>query len=314
MNFNFVKFLNRISLWVLSYTVIGSFVCAFFLSLFVMYKLKEAPEKAPFTPGDFVIQRESLFSDDDFKKIIERNIFNLKGELPKEDIEKKDKAIKKDEIKKTDLPLKLLGTVYSGKPSSGVAVVEQLKEKKIETFLVGDILIGNAKLYEIYPNKIIIDRGDYKEFLEIAALEIKKSSRNIVKAKAKKASGYALKSPPNEYKEEGFERVGNNIRLSEGFKQKLLSTDFAKILQDVKAVPHFENNELRGYRMTKLKEGSIYQKMGLQANDIIQEINGFVLDDASQVLGYLQSLRSEKDFEIEVSRSGKTQVINVQVQ
>ena len=314
MNFNLEKFLSRIPLSGLSYTIIGSFALAFISSLGILSLIKGDAKKLSVPSGDFVIPSVKLYSDEEYKGVLDRNIFNMNGEVPEEDIEKEETVRVKDEIKRTSLPLKLVGLIFSGDPSSGLAVISDTKNKKVETFLVGDYLINEASLFEVHSDRIIIDRGGYKEFLELEVKDTNKNSRKIVKAAAQKKSTYALETPPDFYQEEGFERKGNQINISEDFKQKLLSVDFAKILQDVKAVPHIENNELKGYRMTKLKEGSIYQKMGLQTNDVIREINGFVLDDASQVLMYLQSLRAEKEFEVEVLRSGKTHVIQMQVQ
>ena len=314
MKFDLTKLFSGISFLGLAYAFVFGFFFASVLSVVAIFYLKQDPEKVSVKPGGFIHPQEVLLSEGDFKGIIKRNIFNVSGKLPEEEKKKTDRKVSKpNEIKKTDLPLKIIGIIYSGVPTSGIVVIEQKKEKKRDSFNVGDILIGDAKLAEIHPKKIIIDRGTYKEFLELPPLIVKRSSRNIVKAKTDKKSRYATDPPPDEYREEGFERVGNEIKLSSEFKQKLLSTDFNKVLQDVKAVPYFEGNELQGYRMTKLKEGSIYQKMGLQANDIVREINGFVLDDASQVLNYLRSLQKEKDFEVEILRSGKLQVIRVKV-
>ena len=313
MKFDLTKLFSGISFLGLAYALVFGFLFASLLSIVAIFYLKQQPEKVSVKPGGFIHPQEILLSETDFKGIIGRNIFNVTGKIPEEEEKKERKPSGANEIKKTDLPLKIIGIIYSGMPTSGIVVIEQTKEKKRDSFFVDDFIIGDAKLAEIHPNKIIIDRGTYKEFLEMPPVEVKRSSRNIVKAKFDKKSKYATDSPPDEYKEEGFERIGNEVKLSSEFKQKLLSTDFNKILQDVKAVPYFEGNELQGYRMTKLKEGSIYQKMGLQANDIIREINGFVLDDASQVLDYLRSLQKEKDFEVEIVRSGKPQVIRVKV-
>lgn len=311
MDFNLKKNLGRLPFFGFGYTALVGFVIAFALGLVGVRYLKEPPKKMSLVPPDYVIKEEELFSDDEFKTIVVRNLFNQNGELPKEDTEPDKKSIEKNVIKKTDLPLKLLGTLWSGDPLAGIAVIEEQKTKKIETFIVGDYLIGDALLAEVYQNKIIIDRGDYKEFLEIEQPEINKNARHILKATDKKEEE---EEDLDEYREEGFERVGNNIQISSEFKQQLLSTQFARILQDVKAIPHMEGGQLKGYRLTKLKEDSIYEKMGLQTDDIVREINGFVLDDASQVLKYLQSLRSEKKFEVEFIRNGASQVIHLQVQ
>ena len=69
-----------------------------------------------------------------------------------------------------------------------------------------------------------------------------------------------------------------------------------------------------GFRLTNIKDNSIYQKAGLINQDVVKEINGVSLRDARQAISLLQSLRGESDIEIKVDRSGSIVNINMQVQ
>ena len=262
---------------------------------------------------------QSTMTSGDVRAIVKRNIFNLEGKVPDEDAldETSSDASKiSEDIKKTTLPLSLVGIIYGGDPTSGLAVINNSKVKSINSFLVGDFISEGATLIEVQREKIIIDRGDFKEFLELEKPVIKRSNRGKVKKSSSSLAGrgFALAKPTNSYKEEGFEREGNEIVISKDFRNKMLSQDLSKILQDAKAEPFFESGELNGFKLTRIKQDSIYQKSGLQNNDVIREINGVSLIDTGQAIKLLQSLRGENEIEVRLTRGGSSLTLTMQVQ
>ena len=53
-----------------------------------------------------------------------------------------------------------------------------------------------------------------------------------------------------------------------------------------------------------IKKESIYEKLGLKKNDIILEINGFVVDSVAKALKLLEVLQSEREISLKVERDG----------
>ena len=85
------------------------------------------------------------------------------------------------------------------------------------------------------------------------------------------------------------------------------------MLQDAKASPNLVDGELKGFRLDRIRNDSIYQKAGLQNGDVVEEINGIPLSDTAQAIKLLQSLRNESDIEIRFSRGGAKQNLNMKV-
>jgi len=54
-----------------------------------------------------------------------------------------------------------------------------------------------------------------------------------------------------------------------------------------------------------IKEKSIYEKLGLKPNDIILEINGFLVDTVGKALRLLEVLQSEREISLKVEREGE---------
>ena len=217
---------------------------------------------------------------------------------------------------KSDLPLKVSGIIFSGDPYNGLALLENTQRRKTSSYIVGDTVIKNAKLVEIYENRVILSRNGQREYIEADAFEIVRSRRKkSSRGGARKISRLATKPPSESYKEDGFERKGTDIKLSEEFKRSLLTPDsMAKILQDAKAEPNMVNGELKGFRLTRIREDSIYEKAGFQNDDIVEEINGIPLRDAAGAIRMLQQLKSAKEIDVRLNRGGSIEDMTISIQ
>ncbi len=260
----------------------------------------------------FVSRENPTLSHDALKTIINRNIFNKTGEIPKDEMTKAEKsASQREELIKSELPLRLVGVIYGGSPLDGIAMIENTESKKTNSFLVGENVIRDAILAEVQENRAILLVTDHKEYIEVADIPILRSKR--AKKPGKLAGPAASLLPSGKFAEEGFERDGNSITMSADYRQKLLTSDFSKVLQDSKAEPFYEGGELAGFRLTRIRADSVYEKGGLQNDDIVKEINGVSLVDTGQAIKLLNSLRGENDIEVGINRGGKKVNVHIQV-
>jgi type II secretion system protein C len=198
-----------------------------------------------------------------------------------------------------------------------VALIKNTSKSSQNSFFVGDSLLADAKIIQILQDRIIIQRPGNREFLALEekplankrrkkdALAIKESSRAHLAKSGQKV--------PQTFKEEGFERDGGNIVLSTDFRQKLLTTEFAKVLQDVKAEPNMVGSELNGFRLSRIRPDSVFEKAGLIDGDVIKEVNGVSLVDPGQAIKLLNSLRGENEIEVRVDRGGSPLTLSMKV-
>jgi general secretion pathway protein C len=251
--------------------------------------------------------------------ILKRNIFNSEGAAVDETKKTEEDPANKTpsvEIVKSDLQVKLLGTIYGGDPYSGLALVENSSKKTINSFMVGDLLLAKATIKEVHREKIIIDRDGRLEYIEVAKTELARNKRKKKTSPTgvqQTIAPIATEPPPDKFKEEGFERDGKGMVMTKAYQQKLLTTDFTKVLQDAKATPNVEGGELKGFCLTRIRKDSIYEKAGLQNDDCVTEINGVPLQDAAQAIRLLQSLRNESDIDVRLTRGGAPMTFNLQI-
>ncbi len=251
--------------------------------------------------------------------ILKRNLFNSEGAA--KDLAEGDpldlENQKASNAVKSDLPVKLVGTIYGGDPFSGIALVENNTKRTINSFMVGDALDKDATVREIHREKIIIERGRRLEYIDVTKEQIVRSHRKKKTSQSgtgePKIGPIATEPPPPMYKEDGFERKEREIQMTQAFRTKLLTTDFTKVLQDAKATPNMVDGELKGFTLTRVRKDSIYEKSGLQNDDIVTEVNGVPLTDTAQAIRLLQSLRNESEIEVRILRGGSPLRFNLNI-
>jgi type II secretion system protein C len=301
-----------------AWVTVGSFILSSIVSVSLGYLMMDQSVMRPpaaKNTSQLSWSTEPTLNKLQVEKILERNLFNSAGLIG----DSSTPQPAGEQILKTQLPVKLIGIIYGGDPQTGIATVENTEKKTVSSFLVGDLLAPDATVFEIHIDRIIIDNLGRQEFLPLEEVEIRRSSRNAKKTSKTNTPGsltgssYATDPPPDTYKEDGFERKGHAIEMSSEYKNRLLSVDFANVLQDAKASPNMVEGALRGWKMDRIRKSSIYEKAGVQNGDIIEEINGVILTDAGQAIKTLKSLRDESDIELRVNRGGKPITINFKV-
>lgn len=319
-----VRFLRQFSpAWVLGVMVLA-FLTASALSLvtsqlFLAGGQKTKVVRSSSSAGDSVRLERKAMDKSVVGAILERNIFNSEGKVG-DSVDGPAKARVSDKVLKSDLPLKLMGVIFSGDPFNGLAMLEVGSANKTTSYMVGDKIQDDAHLYQVFDDRIILERaGNIREYIELQQFEIV-SSRGKKPARDSKSSGGGVGtigavSSATEFKEDGFERKANAIKLTQEYKRNLLAPDnLTKILQDAKAEPNMVGGQLMGFRLTRIRENSVYEKAGFQNGDVIEEINGIPLRDAGGAIRLLNQLREAKDIEVRMNRNGAVSNLAIQVQ
>lgn len=282
-----------------------SFICAALLSLAASYVFfPEGRLRLAKGQGNFSLDQDQRgLSKDDLKAIMQRNLFKSEDT---DTFAKDGERVVVEEVIKSSLPLKLIGTIYSSDSLNGIAIVKFTNAKNTNSFMNGDLVIGQAILKEVHKEKIILDNNGQMEFIEVDKKELVRKRRKVSKRrKRRKYAAIATAPAAKEFREEGFERRGSDITMSKDYKARLLGPEFTKVLQDAKASPNLVGGKLRGFVLNRIRENSIYQKAGLQNKDVVEEINGIMLTDTAQTIKLLNSLRSEDEIEMRIVRGGK---------
>jgi general secretion pathway protein C len=290
------------------------------LSGFVCASLVGLVAAAVLMPKDLLTRKEPVLETDspplvklptkakvnEFRLTLERNIFNH-GISALEETDSKPIC----DLKKSELPLKFTGVIFGGTKETSLVLLEATSNKQADSFLLGELVPGDARIIDIERRKVTFERAGCPEFLELDEPELPKKRVAGAKPKTPLKTDAALSG--DGFKEDGFERAGGEIKVTRQWIDKSLTVDFTKTLQDAKASPNIVGNEVKGFVLTRIKPDSVYEKMGLQDGDVVENINGIDLNDAPRAIQTLNAVRNESNIELQIKRNGQTLPMRIQV-
>jgi type II secretion system protein C len=270
-------------------------------------------QEAKFVPPKQKIQdRPRRFSE--FRDILEQNIFNVEVKT-----EKKPEVVEEIPV---IAPGKALSDLINDLELKGIhyrknyyifCVIKQKKKRKEDIFTIGDELFeSGAVIHRIFTTfgnqRVLIKLGNEIGTLTTEEDEKLKQASPAPKV-AKRKQSRARKVEPavsNKYSTDG-----RNFYITATEVDTHLN-DFGALLNQARMVPYFKNGKHQGFRVKAIDKGSLYEKLGLRNNDVIKTVNGESLADAGgeKIMGLFNLLRNEREFTIQIDRSGRAQTLN----
>ena len=214
---------------------------------------------------------------DDYRLIVDRNIFGSTDRTPEE-----VKAEEIEGLEPTSMKIALLGTV-TGNPQNAVAVIEETDKRKQGLYKVGDS-IKNAVIKMILRGKVVLRVENRDEIL------------TMEEAAARRTEKGRRASRPRER--------GTTITVSRSDIEQSLK-NMNKLLSDARIRPHPD-----GLLMSRIKPGSIFNKLGLKNGDIVQGINDKNIKSLDDMQDLYEKLKSGSRLALQIERTGQTKTIN----
>jgi general secretion pathway protein C len=244
-----------------------------------------------------------------YASIQTRDIFNSAKPVP----EKPQEAPPKP----TELKLKLWGVVVHDDGSS-YCVIEDLTTHKQDLYRISDTVAGSAIVKQIEWDRVILDRDGRDEILDLAPPQGGPVPAGIVPARVVPPG-----APPASAAAAGAVQPGQNphIRQISDAQYQIDRTEVDSALDNmnqlftqIRAVPHFEGGKSVGFRLFAIRQGSIFDQIGLKNGDVIQRINGSDLSDPAKALALFQQLRSEGNINLDYLRNKENKTVSYQIQ
>ena len=211
-----------------------------------------------------------------YSSVSERNIFGTTG-----------KAIAKGqidiaELKPTTLNLTLLGTV-AGNRDFDYAVIEETDKKEQGLFRTGDT-VASATVVKIMRGMVVL-RVDGRD--EILIMEVKPDKKTGITNQAVSGSKSSI--------------TVRKTEIDEALK------DVSKILTQARIRPYFSDGKSDGFIISRIKRGSIFQKMGMQNGDVIQSVNDEPIKSPEEMMELYTGLKSGSAISLNIKRRGERQ-------
>ncbi len=197
----------------------------------------------------------------------------------------------------TQLALKLLGTMPSSVPELSMASLYEDTTRRTRTVWVGSSIQG-AEVLSIERTRVVLRNGERTEVLE---------------THAPPATAAVAPPPPPPSAPTGVASgFGASIRQTgpEAYaiqRQDVENTlaNMAQVAMQARVIPALNGGVSKGFKLFAIKPDSIYSRLGLKNGDVLQRVNGFMLDSPTSALEAFNHLRGSARIEIEIERDGQ---------
>ena len=93
--------------------------------------------------------------------------------------------------------------------------------------------------------------------------------------------------------------------------ERRLGQEVPRILAETTAVPVMDDGRVSGLALTRIPESSLLTDAGLQAGDVLTEVNGTAIDSLASLMALYPKLQSESELRAVVLRNGQPVRITV---
>lgn len=193
----------------------------------------------------------------------------------------------------TRLPLTLKGIFSSDFDGESRALIARGNDEE-KPYAVGDTVTGGAELYEIYADRVILDRGGKLETLRLN----------------KDAAGAGATQVAQSSSRDGNVREVAPSQSLLNIRQELLQ-DPSKASRYLRVQPAYNAGQLRGYRIYPGRNRTLFSEAGLRPGDLVTELNGVRMDNPSQALQMLGNLSTATTLNVTILRGGQPQQLSV---
>lgn len=194
--------------------------------------------------------------------------------------------------------LRLIGTVL-GDERGVFAIVEDLTSKQQSLYHLHDSVLDLGEVTEIRRNGIVIRQGNVEEMLELGISEGQAALTGSAGAVPSPHGGTAPTAP--------LRKVVDRREVEQAMN------DLPKLLSQARAMPNTVNGAVNGFRLEYIAPASFYEKIGVQAGDVLQRVNGVDIRDPSTMLTLLQQLKNEQIVKLDLVRNNQRSTITYEL-
>lgn len=211
------------------------------------------------------------------------------------------------ELAPTELDYILLATIVADPPEHSSALIgkpgtrrtrvrkgrRRVVSRGIEdarAYGLGAALGDDARIVRIDQGEVLLERPDGRRELLL-----------IGDPRDEEAPATAAKAPGDD----GVEKLDGRRWAVDQEVIDGLANDPSQLAKLGRARPRRQNGEVVGYRLSRIRRGSLGRTLGLRTGDVVHAVNGKPLTSASAALEAWRELSDARELEVELTRRGK---------
>ncbi len=214
-------------------------------------------------------------------------------------VEKTPEKVEEPVVAPTKLNLKLHGIVAYKSSKRGFALISSGSGSQ-KVYGKGDTLEEGVKVSEIFSAKVVIDNHGKTEELMLPVNE-KRAPPKMQTTSFEMGGNAPPKKQKNNKLPSSVPPLAKGSPDLGSFRQEVLANP-TKLMDIAKPSPAIVDGQFIGFRVQPGRQRKLFRKLGFRPNDIITEVNGIVIDDASKGAMILGELSQAADLSVKVKR------------
>ena len=287
------------------YFILVSLAAYFISTLFLFYtKLRlvdhsSAGQVAMTIPVEKPLTKPPL---EHFKRIWERNLFAVAVE--EKAVEPKNLLSKIDELSLTSLNCTLMGTIIEEDGESS-AIIQDNQTKNQGRYSIGSLVSG-AKVVMILRNKVVLNIDGRDELLVMGIEKLRSSAPDAERTASEPGKQPARPARSTPRADTATQTISRDL-LQENIN------NMAQMMSKVRVMPYMKDGKPEGFRVSQIKEDSLFKSMGFQNGDVIRSINGQDILSAEDMMKAYNALKDNRSFSITILRNNQPKTLNLRV-
>lgn len=184
--------------------------------------------------------------------------------------------------------LTLNGTVASEIANYSVAIISDGGNDQT-VYTIGDSVGNNTTLHAVYADRVVLNENGVLTNLKLPR-EFKDAPVNAVRR-----STTSMR-----------QNVGDTQSI-----QSVVSQNLTKLTDVIRPTPYRVQGQQVGFRVYPGRDRRQFTALGLRPGDIIKDIDGQALSDASQAMQIFQSLGTAEQVTVTVERDGNSETLTL---
>lgn len=185
--------------------------------------------------------------------------------------------------------LQAVGAVVSGNPLRSVAVLRSGGRTRL--CAIGESAFG-GRVTLVGRELVMLD-------FDGASLELRLTT-GVTRADARPAGPPSVATAPRREDKAPGARTMERREV-----ERRLALEVPRILSETTAVPVMDEGRSAGIALTRVPESSLLTDAGLQAGDVLTEINGTAIDSLASLMALYPRLQLESEIQAVVLRNGQ---------
>jgi len=209
---------------------------------------------------------------------------------------------------KTVAPIKLnlkLHGIVAYKSKDGFALISSNNGRQ-KVYAKGDELEKGVTVKEILPEKVVLNNNGQVEELLLPVKESKKKPKTTAGTRSPRNNLRAGNRPPTNTPppRRGHQPSSNSPPDLANFRQQVMANP-RRLMDIATPSPAVVDGDFIGFRIQPGRERKLFRQLGFRPGDIITEVNGIVLNDASKGAMVLGELAQATDVSVTVKRGNQ---------